>query len=262
MNRIADFVILFMSFVLVPVFGIAQQTPQRDASALVFLSQAVSAAGSSTNLTAIQDFTASGTITLFWGTQPPQGQLTVKSRGPMQFRLDSSLPQGAWSWIANNGNGEVVLPNTQPVPIYAQNCVNSGMLTWPIVRANAALQDQTTTVIDMGLVQYGNGQARQIRTQRNLQFDPIGFLSKLTQTDLFFDPSTVTLIALQDVKHPDRDAVNTPRTHSVSYGNYQNVNGVMVPFSIMETVDGQKTWQIQVSSIAFNTGLTDADFQF
>jgi len=262
MNRLITCVLLFLSPVSVPLFVVAQQTPQRDASAIAFLSQAVSAAGGGASLAAIQDFTASGTITLSWGNKPPQGQLTVKSRGLMQFRLDSNLSQGTWSWIANNGTGEVVLPATQPVPIHAHNCLNSGSLTWPILKANAALQDQTTTVIDMGLVQFGNVQARQIRTQQHPQFDPIGLLSTLTRTDFFFDSGTLTLIALQDVKHLDGDAVNDPLIHTVTYGNYQSVSGLMVPFSVIESIAGQKTWQIQLSSIGFNTGLTDADFQF
>jgi hypothetical protein len=253
--------LLFLGAVSLLTCG-AQQTPQRDPSAIALLSQAVSASGGSANLGAIQDFSASGTITLFWGHKPPQGQLTVKSRGLMQFRLDSDLPQGKWAWIANNGTGQVVLPATQPVPIFAHNCLNSGSLTWPILKVTAALRDQSTTIIDMGLVQFGNVKVRQIRTQQNLQFDPTGLLSKVTRTELFFDPGTLTLIALQDVKHPDRNAVNDPVIHIVTYGDYRSVSGLMVPFSVIETIAGQGTWKIQLSSILFNTGLTDADFQF
>lgn len=46
----------------------------------------------------------------------------------------------------------------------------------------------------------------------------------------------------------------------VYFSNYQGVNGVMVPFSIMDTVNGQQPWAVHLSSMQFNTGLTDSDF--
>jgi outer membrane lipoprotein-sorting protein len=262
MNCFKIWVPLLMSSVLATFPLSAQQRSQRDISAITFLSQVVSAAGGEAKLSSIGDFTASGTITHFWGTRPELGQLTIKSRGPMQFRLDSNLSNGNWSWIGNNGTGKVVLPGYPSVPIYAHNCINSGSLTFPILKVVAALRDQTTSVIDMGTVQFENREVRQIRIQPHLSFDPQGVFSKIMRTDLFFDPATFTLIALQDVRHPDKDAVNNPMVHTVNFANYQNVDGLMVPLAVSELVDGQKTWTIQLSSIEFNVGLTDADFKF
>jgi outer membrane lipoprotein-sorting protein len=31
---------------------------------------------------------------------------------------------------------------------------------------------------------------------------------------------------------------------------------------VVETLNGQQTWALQVSSVTFNTGLSDTDFQF
>lgn len=238
----------------------AQENPQRDSSALSLLSQAVSVAGGAPNLAAIQDFRASGTIKHFWGRSPEQGQVVVKARGMTQFRLDSELSEGRWSWVANNGSGQIVLPGHSSLPIYAHNCINAGSLILPILKAVAALEDQTTSVVDMGLVQFNNVQVRQIRTQQHFEFDRPGLLSGLTRTDLFFDPQTLSLIATRDIRHPDKDAVNNPLTHTIVLTSYESVNGIMVPFSATETISGQKTWQIQLNAIEFNTGLTDSDF--
>jgi hypothetical protein len=38
------------------------------------------------------------------------------------------------------------------------------------------------------------------------------------------------------------------------------VNGILVPFSINEQMGGQKTRDIQLTQISFNTGLQDAAF--
>lgn len=254
--------ILLLSGCMCPLFGANQQAPERDSSAIAFLTQAVSVAASGTDLTSIQDFVALGTSTHFWGTNPEQGQITVKSKGLMQFRIDSNVTEGTWSWIVNNGNGEIVVPSGAATPIAYHNCLNPGSLIWPILKVNAALQDQTMTVIDMGVVQFNNGQARQIRLRQNFQSDPTGLFSSLTNRDYFFDPATFALLRAQDSTHPNNDAKNGAMTHTIDLANYQSVNGLLVPFSITESISGQKTWNLQLNSISFNTGLTDSDFQF
>lgn len=253
--------------ILSAAFGIyssAQTTtsPQRDPSALAFLAQVVSVSGGEANLTAIADYRAVGTITHAWNNKTKQGQLTVKSRGFGQFRIDSVLSQGTWSLIVNNGAAEIAFPDGTTAPIAGQNQMNFGWLTWPILNANAAMQDQTTVVIDEGLVPFGSGQARQIRIQQTLAADPTGALSKLTQRDYFFDPATFLLLRVQDSLYPDNAIASGALTHEIDFGNYQTVNGLTIPFLVTETVSGNQTWQLQLSSIGFNTGLTDSDFVF
>ncbi len=249
-------------FVLVCVVSATAQNPQRDPSAIAFLTQAVSASGGSNAISAVQDFTAQGTITHFWDDNPEQGQLTVKSRGLTQFRIDSIVPEGTWSSIVNNSAGEMVLPDGTVNPVAYHNTLNAGSMTWPLANVNAALLDQTTSIVDMGLVQVGSGQARQITIQQNLQSDPTGLLSKLTRKDYFFDPSSFALLRVRFLVLPDHDIVNGGAKCVLDFGGYQIVNGLLVPFSIRISLNRQQVWTIQISSIAFNTGLSDTDFQF
>lgn len=261
---------LIVSFLLVCVVSAAAQSsniitntgPQRDPSATTFLTQAVTAAGGSSAISAIQDFTAQGTITHNWGDNPEQGQLAVKSRGLSQFRIDSSLPEGTWSWVVNNNSGQLTFPDGTLTSIPYHNTPNVGSLTLPICRVNSALSDLRTSVIDLGTVKFGTGQARQIRIQQTFRSDSAGWRSKLTQRDYFFDPASFSLLEVRDTVHPQNDAVNGQLKHTVNFGNYKTVNGVAVPFSVSETIAGQHTWTLQLSSIAFNTGLSDSDFQF
>jgi len=234
------------------------QSPQRDPSAIAFLNQAVDTAGGSSAIAAVQDFTAQGSITHYWGENPEQGELTIKSRGSSQFRIESVLAEGTWSFIANNGDGEQLFPDGTSAKVAFQNLLNAGSFTWPIFKVNNALSDQTTTIIDIGVVQLGTGKARQIQIQQNLA----GALSKNTKTDYFFDPVSFLILRTQDIAHPDDDAVNGGTKDLLDFSNYQNVNGLLVPFSMSQSVAGQRTWSVQLSSLAFNTGLSDSDFQF
>jgi hypothetical protein len=241
--------------------GLSASGQQRDASAISFLNHAVTAAGGSSAIGSIHDFSEQGLITHNWDG-PEQGELTVKSRGSSQFRVDSVLPEGRWSYIVNNGTGEFAFPNGAVISLSAHNTFNAGSLTLPICNINAALLDTTASIIDMSTVQFGSGVARQIRIQRTLSSDPKGTLSKLTTRDYLFEPSSSSLLEIQDYVHPSNDAVNGALMHILDFGNYQNVNGVLVPFLVVETLNGQQTWALQVSSVTFNTGLSDTDFQF
>jgi hypothetical protein len=44
------------------------------------------------------------------------------------------------------------------------------------------------------------------------------------------------------------------------FSNYQNVNGIAVPFKRSLYVDGKLATDLTLTSIAFNTGLVDSDF--
>lgn len=154
--------------------------------------------------------------------------------------------------------GEQLFPDGTSTPVAFQNLLNAGSLTWPIFKVNNALSDQTTTVIDLGLVKLGNVQARQIQIQQN----SAGTLSKNTQTNYFFDPTSFLILRTQDAAHPDDDAVNGGTKHILDFNNYQNVNGLLAAFGISQSLGGQQTWSVQLSSLAFNTGLSDSDFQF
>lgn len=240
-------------------FAAAQQ---RDATAISFLNQAVTAAGGSSAISAIQDFTSQGTITHFWDDNPEQGQLTVKALGSGEFRIDSVLPEGTWSSIMANGVGELKLPDGTTQSLSPHNVVNMDDLTLPIVKVNAALLDQTQSIVDMGVVQFGSNQAREIGIQQNLRNDPSGVRSKLTRRYYFFDPSSLLLLRVQDITHPRDDMANGAGKATTDFANYQTVSGIQVPFSITEKVAGQQMWTMQLTSVAFNTGLSDVDFQF
>jgi len=242
--------------------ALCQETPQRDASALSLLSQALTAAGGSA-IANVTDFTANGSITYSWG-DPVQGTATIKSRGLTQFRLDSQVPDGTWSFIVSNGAGVLNLPNGTSSSVPYQGTLNAGSLTMPIILISAAVGDTSVTVIDDGLVPLGSGQARQITVQQNLSTtsDPNGLLSKTTKRDYFFDPSSFLLLQVQDTVYPFNDAVNGGVQRIIGMSNYQASNGVTVPFSISVSLDGQTLWSIQLTSINFNTGLSDSDFQF
>jgi hypothetical protein len=222
----------------------------------------LAAAGGNRAVGAIKDFTASGSITYSWANATVPGTATIKSRGKAQFRLDSQVPGGTWSMVVSNGAGILNLPDGTNMPIAYQNTHNVGNLTLPIVSIYTAFQDPTITVIDDGVVRFGSGQARQITIQQTLSSDSRGQFSKDSKRDYFFDPSSSQLLQVQDTVFPTNDVVHGGMQHILGFSNYRVFNGVSAPSSIVESISGQTTWNISITAITFNTGLTDADFRF
>ena len=263
--RVARLVLsLFLALCSSPRLNSQQSppAPQRDPQALNILNQALAASGDATALSTVQDVTATGTVTYYWAGLQVQGTATARSRGISQFRIDAVLPQGVRSWAVSNGSGSLKEADgtLQPIPYY--NALNLGSLTFPYFGIVAALQDSTTSVSDLGLVNVDGRQARQIHTQRNVDAFKYtqSIVGNLMVKDYFIDPTTYQLLKVQDMAHPAQSLTGSYQ-HEISFSDYRSVNGLLVPFAISEKIADQETWTIQLNQISFNTGLTDSDFQ-
>jgi hypothetical protein len=246
-------------------FGTPPQLPSvvaaSDAQAVAILSKVLSAAGGSQALGPIQDFTASGQITYSWAGQPVQGSVTLRGRGLEQFRMDAALPEGTRSWAVSHGIGKLGKADGTSEAIPGHNAINLGSLTFPYLWLSMAVADPHTTVSTVGTVEVSGVRAIQVRVQRHYaaSFDPHGTIAQLTTRDFFIDPVSSLVLKVELMTHPLKTfSISLPE--DLYFSNYQRVNGVMVPFSISDTVNGQQTWSIQLSSIQFNSGLSDSDF--
>jgi len=111
--RIISRPLAFLYFLLVCLASVnAQEVPgstapaaiPRDPQAVSVLTQALSAArGSSSSISAIQDYTAVGTITVMAPSGQLQGSVTITALGPSEFRMDMSVPAGTRSVAVHNG---------------------------------------------------------------------------------------------------------------------------------------------------------------
>jgi hypothetical protein len=255
---------------LLPVSLLAQQgtqtstTPQRDQQALSVLTQCLTAAGGAQAITAIQDYKATGTVTYFWAGQETTGTTTLQGRGVDQFRIDSALSSGNYSYIVSKGSGELkdIRGNTAHIPYH--NAVTASNLSFPFAELAARLQDTSYNITYVGLVTKNGQQVHQIRTSKVLATTNATqeqTIVRLTTRDFFIDPQSFQVLGTQDMTHPNNNATQN-FTHEILFSDYSVVNGVLVPLAITERIGGQQTWTIQLSQITFNVGLTDSDFAF
>jgi hypothetical protein len=229
--------------------------PHRDPQAVLILTQALSVAGGIEALSAIQDFTGTGTITYYWAGQEVSGAVTVRGRGTGQFRLDASLPSGERSWAVNNGTGVLKEANGTVNSIQGYNAVNLGSLTFPFACLVAALKDSSLSISYIGLETRSGAQVNHVRIEK---MDPDNIPSSLATKDFFIDSQYQILASLDQIQPKDASTIELP--HEVQFSDYRLVSGLLVPFSITDIIFGQHTSTIQLSQIVFKSGLTDSDF--
>jgi hypothetical protein len=251
-----------LSLLLYGTTLVAQTTAQRDQQALTVLSQAIAVGGGQDLLTAIQDCIGTGTVT--YSTQDQvTGNVTIKGRGSIQFRLDADLSTGRRTTIASGSSGALVDVDGATYPIFTQSAADLENMILPYRPLLTALQDSSVSVFYVGLVSHNGATAYDIRIQKayTAAQDPDGTRGPREAHDVFIDSSTFLIISTLDQIHFSR-AGDDGVPHEILYSNYQMENGVAMPSTISETTYGVTGVTIQLTQVAFNSGLTDADFNW
>lgn len=237
------------------------QAPQQDPQAVAILTQCLNAAGGSAVVSAVQDFTATGTIIYNWADQAVSGPVTVYGKGMTEFRLDANVSGGTQSFIVNGIAGDSTPVNGQTISLPFYNVMTGGSLTFPAARIAAALNDPSTSISFVGLVTQNGLQAYQVHVAPPV--DPTltlnGALSGLGQFDLFIDPTSSQLLELLENVWSSTDTSQT-YLHEIVFSNYTTASGLSIPFGITEKIAGQQTWSMSLTSITFNSGLSDSLF--
>ncbi|HEX4037747.1 MAG TPA: hypothetical protein VHX37_06790 [Acidobacteriaceae bacterium] len=235
-----------------------QQAVVRDSQGVSILGQVLAAAGGSAAVAAINDYTATGTVTYYWRT-PAEGSVTVRGSGVHEFRLDASLSGGERSWIVNGNSSYLKNPDGSTTNLPSQNTVRSANNMFPLLTVLRAVQDPSLNVSYAGVVSHDGQQLDEVTVRQSVQNDPTGAMGKITQEHIFIDPQALTVFSIEDYAYARNGLGDYP--HELQFGGYQSVSGVLVPLSISESISGQKTLLIQLNQMKFNSGLTESDFE-
>ncbi|MGH9785024.1 MAG: hypothetical protein ACRD88_12665 [Terriglobia bacterium] len=249
-----------LAFAFKPTLGNAQSAVSHPQGVAV-LTQALNASGAANPLSPVRGFTAQGTITYFWAGDRVQAPATLRARGHNQFRIDANLPSGARSVAVNRLASARKDSDGRLTDIPAHNTMSMGFASLPYLSMAVALSNPAFTVSYVGLVQSGGRQLHQVRVTRNFprDRDPDGILAGLSRTDYFVDAQTLLVSKTEDSTHPI-ETLTESFSHEVEFEGYTAMSGVAVPNLIREKVAGQTMSEFRLSTITFNTNLSDTDF--
>lgn len=261
--RFARTFFLASLFLLLALPALSQQSApaiQRDPQALAILNQSATYAGGLTALAAIRDYTEKGTITYLWAGEPQSASLSIFGRVPGTFRMDSILPSGTQSLIVSNGAGEFVRTDGTSTALPPYNVISGGVLGFPMGMVVSSLANPSVTISHVEQTTWGGVQVNHIRIIQPVDPSlPLSDLPHLGTFELFFSTSSHNLVGFSETVWSDQD-IKRSYVREISFSNYSVVNGLSLPFTITERIGQVQTWTITLTSVSFNSGLSDSLF--
>jgi hypothetical protein len=270
--------LLVVLALLLPTPSIAQSTSatasqnsaSKDPQAVNILNEALVAAGGTQAISAIADYQATGNIT-YRGSHDTQGTVTIKGLGSRSVRIDANLPAGVRSWSVNDGmvaskmeDGTVFSQMSSGKPVPSSDAypfrtpLFPGSLAMPYSQLVTVLNSPGFSVSYKGVVQEGGHSLYDIRFER-VRLVQVSASAGRFQAwqprgrDVLIDTSTFQIAAVKEAFPKNIVVV-------LQYADYRAVNGVLVPFSIIEESAGQQAWVVTLDQVTFNTGLQDSAF--
>lgn len=235
-------------------------SPRVDGGAIIEITAYRSAIG----LTAWEDMMGTGELNSTGsGLTGSNGseQATLWIRNNDECRLDLQKQKGTTSMRIDGLYGAIQHEDGHRKAMDARDAVGE-LLAFPALM-QATFPPAYIMLIDQGMVTVDGATLHRITMERlwpSGAVDAKGAL-RTRVTDLYFNPQTHQLMKSSLSIYGTRPEPNQ-MLQVISYGNYSSVNGMLIPHSFRETLNGQVLWTLQLNEVRVNQGLQASDFHF
>jgi hypothetical protein len=239
-------------------FTLAQTTSSSPQAVILFQSAYNAFVGKST----VKDVTLTGTVERIAGGEDETGSVTYRAV-PGSSRMDLSFSSGITSEIrtttANGVAGNWIDPDHVSHPMAGHN-VMTDVGWFPLFAIGGITSSPNSLVSYVGLeTRDGESVIHVTAWQQfpSVSGDSATLPEQLSQMDFYLDPKTFLPVAMIFNMHPDNNALlDIPA--EIRYSNYQNVDGVLIPFHVQKFVNNVLTVDLQFQNASLNTGITAA----
>jgi hypothetical protein len=231
-----------------------QALPTPDTAAALTVGQSMSALG-----TLPTDLTATGTIHVVAGSLVEDGSVQILGRGTGQSAETCSTPSGQRQALYSNGRLYLVQGSSPSKASYERAAIGHAA-DFPLQLLASALSNPDSAFQTVGIEQLGDRAALHLRMWNTYNSIPgLQDIALFSLQDLWIDQTSRLLVKLAYLERAGGgDAPSIPM--EITYSAYQNVSGVMFPFSIQKSRNGTPWQTITIQHVSLNTGLTDAAF--
>ena len=235
----------------------AQAASDPQAVALLQRSLAVQ-----TGAASLTDVMLSASATRIAGSEGETGTATFKAIASGGSRMDLNLVSGRLSEartpLGGPPGGAWSGPDAKVHPMAAHNQWTPSAWFFPAFTEGQILSTSAYTATYVG-AETRNGEAVQhvrVCIPASGTADAVSTLIQhLSQVDIYLDASTLLPVAVAYSIHPDKDAgLDIPV--EIRFSDFRTVNNVAVPFRVQQYIQFGLALDIQVQSVAFNSGLT------
>jgi hypothetical protein len=215
---------------------------------------------------AVTDVTLSGTTHYIAGSDDETGTATLKALAGGSSRVDLNLSGGTRTEIDTSASGTPAGtwsgPDGIPHDIAFHNLLTEPAWFFPtfLVLRGLSPSGFTATYVRHETVNGQNVEHLAISQTSTIQFPAFtpSFVH-LAQTDLFLDSTTFLPAAIAFNIHPDNNALLDIPVE-VQFSDYRSVNGAQVPFHVQKFLNNGLVLDVQLQTVAINSGLSASDF--
>jgi hypothetical protein len=262
--RVARIVLVILCLFGVSLNLNAQQastTLQRDAQAVALVQQSLAAMGG-TQALAFADSLAAGTALSF---KPDGSSVTLsivkKSKGTKMIRTEVQRPEGTRLRIVNGGTGAIQNPDGTIRRLFSNNTVAERIEHIPALSILSEWQSSNVEVRYVGTDTVNGSPVQMVAISLIPTSDPqwVRFYRSTTQTLFYIDQATNLVSKIQYQNFAENDS-NVSEKVEIFFTDYRVASGVQVPFTQSTYADGRLRSTLTLTSVAFNMGLTEAEF--
>jgi len=230
----------------------------QDSQALSVLKQSVVAMGA----VVPGDSSATGTVTITAGSDSEQGNITIQTRGSSQTLEQVSTASGTKKAVYSNGvaNDTDHLATQSKTMYSAELAASSQGALFPLPLFSVILSSPESAYQYVGLESIEGTDCHHIRVWQTFasQAD-FAYLAPFSVRDIWINSATNLPAKMAYSLHAGTGA--EPSTSvEISYSKFQQTGGIQYPFAIAKSLNGTPWLTITVSSVSFNTGLSDSTF--
>jgi outer membrane lipoprotein-sorting protein len=248
----------WLGFVLVILvlgkLATSQNVPSGGLQALAALQQAVTAMGGS----APGDSTASGTITTTAGSLTENGTIVVLTRRSDQTSEQIVTSDGGTVVYSQGSASQIQGTTESSLPL--ELAVTAQCPDFPLPLLVGVLNNPDSAYTYVGLETLDGVSAHHVQFWNSFASTPkLGSLVSFSQRDIWIDATSGLPLRISYRDHPGQGAVAATSV-DVTFSNYTSFGGVQYPTTLEKSMNGTPWATITITNVAFNTGLTDANF--
>jgi len=236
-------------------------TIERDPQALAILQQSLTAQGATANGVP-SSIVATGTYTQYAGDGSAVSYaVKLEALGTDKFRRSLSLADGTHTGIARGGAGWSLSASGSADGLSLSRLAGNRHEDLPVLAIAQAFNSANVQVVAAGIATIGGTSLLQVSVQpTGLSADPRleAAFEATSNYELYFDPQTYLPVHVRYYVHPTDWRLAFPVDLVLS--DFRAVSGVLLPFSVARSMNGQQLSTTQWQSISLNLSIPDSDF--
>lgn len=242
-------------FLAAPQFTHATDTQHKpQQSGISWAQQAMLALTGGVQVNSVSE---NGSVTWTFGNNQGTGNIAAQSAGNSNSQVTLSTTAGnrseSRSW-ASDGSGPVGqwtdLQGNQHQMVQ-HNCWSDAVWFFPALSLLSDTADPTLVFVDIGPEQHDGHNVEHIqayRTYPGLPSDVAAQIQQMTAVNYYLDSGTALPVALTFSLSDDHN-MNATVLVEIVFSQYQQVNGILVPFQVTRLHAGNPLFQITISSV-------------